>query len=36
MDDKRKELINEEHLVPAGETLVGQIDFDELMSEIRL
>ena len=29
------EVIEDKHLIPSGEILVGQIDFDELLAEIR-
>ena len=30
-----EEVIEEKHLIPSGEVLIGQIDFDELLDEIR-
>ena len=35
MEENTKELIPEEHLIPVNEILVGQIDLDELMAELR-
>lgn len=35
MDEKKADLLNDEHLIPADEILVGQIDLDELMAELR-
>jgi len=35
VEEKKTELIADEHLIPADEILVGQIDLDELMAEMR-
>lgn len=35
MDDKKTDLLADEHLIPADEVLAGQIDLNELMAELR-
>ena len=35
MNKNLDEVIEDKHLTPPGEVLIGQIDFDELLAEIR-
>ena len=36
MDEKLNVEIPDQHLIPAGEILAGQVDFDELLAELRI
>ena len=36
MDEKLNVEIPDQHLISAGEVLAGQVDFDELLAELRI
>jgi len=36
MDEKLDDVIPEQHLIPVGEVLTGQLDLDELLAELRI